>query len=153
MQRALSVSLKTLKMTFFADKKRMIGALLQALTGNVVPCTLSSLRANRFGNTTRMRVVRQKRFKPPRSGGEGQGNSVPLRGLGQSPNRFPLFIAMHRDRRVKNVHEGDIVTGVKLSGFAGLQTVIAGRRRIACWRRDEDGKSQSAASKTAYAAA
>ena len=45
MQRDLSVSLKTLKMTFFADKKRMIGALPQALTGNVVPCTLSSLRA------------------------------------------------------------------------------------------------------------
>ena len=35
----------------------------------------------------RMRIVSTSLLKPPRSEGEGQGNSVPLWGLGQSPNR------------------------------------------------------------------
>ena len=34
-----------------------------------------------------MRIVSTSLLKPPRSEGEGQGNSVPLWGLGQSPNR------------------------------------------------------------------
>ena len=35
----------------------------------------------------RMRIVSSSLLKSPRSEGEGQGNSVPLWGLGQSPNR------------------------------------------------------------------
>ena len=39
----------------------------------------------------RMRIVSTSFLKPPRSEGEGQGNLVPLWGLGRSPNRFLLL--------------------------------------------------------------